>query len=363
VKITGVEGILVHLTSDGGRPPQSRPMGWSEFPTLLVRIDTDEGLSGWGEAYGYSIAPATKRALDDVVAPLLVGSDPGDIAGIGHRLNRMFHYYGRNGPFSFALSGIDIALWDLAGKVAGLPLYRMLGGAARSEVDVYASLVGYGDPDTVAARTADAIAEGYRQVKLHERELVSVEEARRVAGADIDLMLDVNCAWTVEQVLRIRTRLSALDLRWIEDAIWPPEDHVSLAQLRQAGLRISAGENVATIFDFRHLLELHAIDVAQPDATKVGGITEMRKVATLAEAYGVTLSPHCAGFGPGFLASLHLLASLPAESVLERVYVKLDAALFPESMRVHDGRVSVPAGPGLGAEPDPDVIDRHRRAV
>ena len=360
MKITAIETILVAVTSDGGRPLDASRPAWREFPTLLVRVDTDEGLSGWGEAYGYGIAPATKIALDQIVTPLVVGADPGDIAGIGHRLNRLFHYYGRNGPFSFALSGLDIALWDLAGKVAGQPLHRMLGGAARTEIDVYASLVGYGDAGAVATRASEAVTAGYRHVKLHEREVAYVAAARDAVGPDVELMLDVNCAWTLEDALRRADRLSALDLRWIEDSIWPPEDHAGLARLRQAGLRISAGENVATIFDFRHLFEIDAIDVAQPDVTKIGGVTEMGKVVTLAEAYGITVSPHCAGFGPGFLASMHVLAAMPQASVLERVYVELDAALFPVCVAMDSGRVKVPSGPGLGADPDEDVIARYR---
>ena len=360
MKITAVETILVAVTSDGGRPFDTSRPAWREFPTLLVRVDTDEGVSGWGEAYGYGIAPATKVTLDQIVTPLVVGSDPGDIAGIGHRLNRMFHYYGRNGPFSFALSGLDIALWDLAGKVAGQPLHRLLGGAARTEIDVYASLVGYGDADAVATRAGEAVAAGYRHVKLHEREVAHVAAAREAVGDDVGLMLDVNCAWTCEDALRRADQLVPLDLRWIEDAVWPPEDHGSLARLRRAGLRISAGENVATLFDFRHLFEIDAIDVAQPDVTKIGGVTEMWKVATLAEAYGVTMSPHCAGFGAGFLASLHVLTARPEPTVLERVAVELDAALFPACVTVEGGRVQVPTGPGLGADPDPDVIARHR---
>jgi L-alanine-DL-glutamate epimerase-like enolase superfamily enzyme len=361
MRITGVDTILVDVSSDAGRPADETRPGWRDFPTLLVRVDTDEGLSGWGEAYGYGIAPATKVAIDEVLAPLLTGSDPADIAGIGHRLNRLLHYYGRNGPFSFGLSGIDIALWDLAGKVAGLPLHRLLGGAARTAVEVYASLVGYGDAATVAERACEAVAAGYRQVKLHEREPSHVEAVRAATGSEVGLMLDLNCAWTLEQALRAADRLRPLDLRWVEDAVWPPEDHAALARLRAAGLRISAGENVATLFDFRHLFELGALDVAQPDVTKIGGVTEMRKVAALAEAHGVTLSPHCAGFGPGFLASLHVLASLPEASVLERVYVKLDAAPLAVCTVTVGGAVPVPNGPGLGADPDPDVIRLHRR--
>ena len=258
MKITGVETILVDVSSDGGRPADDTRPAWRDFPTLLVRVDTDEGLSGWGEAYGYGIAPATKVVIDQVLAPQLTGDRPRR-----HRRHRApaqpaAALLRTQRYLSFGLSGIDIALWDLAGKVAGQPLHRLLGGAVRQAVEVYASLVGYGDAATVAERAGEAVAAGYRQVKLHERELGHVEAVRAAAGPDVGLMLDVNCAWTVEQALRMAGRLRALDLRWIEDAVWPPEDHGALARLRGAGLRISAGENVATLFDFRHLFELGA---------------------------------------------------------------------------------------------------------
>jgi L-alanine-DL-glutamate epimerase-like enolase superfamily enzyme len=360
VRITSLETIIVDVSSDGGNPPAGAP-GWSSFPTLLVRIDTDEQLVGWGEAYGYGIAPATKAFIDDVLAPPLADADPLDRLGVAHRLNRTLHYYGRNGPFSFGLAGIDIALWDLAGKAAGLPIHALLGGTCHREVETYASLVGYRDPDVVGSKCAEAVSAGYRHIKLHERDVAAVAAAREAIGPDIELMLDTNCAWTREQALRLAPVLRPHDLRWVEDAVWPPEDHASLAELRRAGLRISAGENLGTLFDFRHLCEMNALDVAQPDATKIGGITEMWKVAALAEAYGLLLSPHNAGFGPGYLASLQVLAALPSPSVLERVYVRLETCLYPELAEADSGRIEVPAGPGLGLDPDPDVIARQRR--
>jgi D-galactarolactone cycloisomerase len=360
VRIASLETIVVDVSSDGGDPPSGVP-GWRSFPTLLVRIETDDHIVGWGEAYGYGIATATKRCIDDVLAPALSDVDPLDRLGIAHRLNKTFHYYGRNGPFSFGLAGIDIALWDLAGKIAGLPIHALLGGICHSEIETYASLVGYRDPTAVAAKCAEAVSVGYGHIKLHERELAPVAAARDAVGSDVELMLDANCAWTREQALRLAPTLRQFDLRWVEDAVWPPEDHASLAELRRAGLRVSAGENVATLFDFRHLCEINAIDVAQPDATKIGGITEMWKVAALAEAYGLLFSPHNAGFGPGYLAALQVLAALPTPSVLERVYVRLDSCLYPKLAEANNGRIAVPAGPGLGLDPDPDVIARQRQ--
>jgi L-alanine-DL-glutamate epimerase-like enolase superfamily enzyme len=361
VKITDIDTVLVRLPSDGGAPPDECPgPRWTSFDVLLVRVTTDEGLVGWGEAFGHSIAPATKVTIDDLIVPVVIGADAADIAGLSHRLNRALHMFGRNGSFAYAVSGLDLALWDLAGKVAGLPVHRLLGGAARTEVEAYASLLVYRLPEVVAAKAATAVAEGYRHVKLHEVAPDAVHAARDAVGPGVSLMLDPNCAWTADEAVRLAPELVPADLRWTEDAIWPPEDHHAMRRLRDAGLRVAAGENTGTLFDFARLFELGAVDVAQPDVTKVGGITEWRKVAALAEANGVFVSPHSACFGPGFLATVQLVAAEPRPSLLERMYLRLGATLYPGLTDAADGRVAVPTDPGLGPDPDPDVIDRYR---
>jgi L-alanine-DL-glutamate epimerase-like enolase superfamily enzyme len=361
MKITAIETILVSLPSDGGAPPEEvQGPRWSTFDVLLVRVDTDEGISGWGEAFGHSIAPATKVTIDGLLAPAILGADPADIAGISHRANRAFHMFGRNGTLAYGVSGIDIALWDIAGKSAKAPLHRLLGGAARTEVDAYASLVHFGVPSVVAVKAAEAVAQGFRHVKLHESTVAAVAETRHAVGDEVSLMLDTNCAWSAEQGLDMAKDLAPFQLRWTEDAVWPPEDHHALARLRRAGLRTAAGENTGTLFDFGRLFELDAVDVAQPDVTKVGGLTELAKVISLAEASGVFVSPHSACYGPGFLATVHAMAALPYPSVIERIQVGLSATLFPVLTDAVGGQIPVPRGPGLGADPDPDVVARYR---
>jgi L-alanine-DL-glutamate epimerase-like enolase superfamily enzyme len=363
MKITAIETMLVTLPSDGGAPPDDLAgPRWNTFDVLLVRVETDEGISGWGEAFGHSITLATKVTIDTLLAPAVIGADATDIAGISHRVNRALHMFGRNGTLAYGLSGIDIALWDIAGKAAGVPLHQLLGGAARREVDAYASLVAFGSPSVVADKAAEAVTHGFRHVKLHETTVGAVEAARNAVGHDVSLMLDPNCAWSAEQGLDMARELAPFRLRWTEDAVWPPEDHHAIARLRRAGLRTAAGENTGTLFDFARLFELDAVDVAQPDVTKVGGLTEMMKVIALAEAHGVFVSPHSACYGPGFLATIHVIAALPYPSVLERIQVGLGATLFGSRTDAVDGRVPVPDGPGLGAEPDLDVVARYRRS-
>jgi D-galactarolactone cycloisomerase len=144
--------------------------------------------------------------------------------------------------------------------------------------------------------------------------------------------------------------------------VWPPEDHDGLAQVRQVGVPIAAGENAAGAHDFRHMFAVGALDVAQPSMTKIGGVGEMRRIAALAGVAGVRLVPHCAYFGPGFLVSLHASSVLAPEAPFERLYVKLEASPFGPWLDAADGKVRVPDGPGLGCDPDMAVVERYRSA-
>ena len=240
-----------------------------------------------------------------MIAPLLIGRDATDIPGLMQDLQRNLHIFGRNGSVSYGLSGIDIALWDLAGKRTGLPLYQMLGGAPRQHLSAYASLRRYGDAEIVAANARAAVERGYRSIKIHEINLDNIRAVRTAIGPDIRLFLDTNCPWTVEQALANVEALRACDIALFEEPIWPPEDYQGLARVRAAGAATAAGENIYGLHHFRQLFEAGAVSVVQPSATKVGGVTEMREIMALAEAFGVEVMPHCGYFGPGYLAVLH----------------------------------------------------------
>jgi len=361
MKITAIEPILVQIPYDNFGPKWE--MGgkvWSTLDILFVRVETDEGIIGWGEAFGHTVCPVTKIALETMVAPLFIGRDPSDIAPLMHEAAQKIHIFGRNGSLQYALSGIDIALWDIAGKRAGLPLYQLLGGSARSELPAYASLLRYGEPKIVAENTARAAAEGYRWIKLHEIAAAPTLAARREVGDGVALMLDTNCPWTVEEALEMVEELRPANLFWLEEPVWPPEDHAGLARVRRAGIPIAAGENAAGLHDFGHQFEAGALDIAQPSVTKIGGVTAMRKIIALAEAASVRLVPHCAYFGPGFLASIHIVASLPRETPLERLYLALEASPLAPYTEAKGGKIAVPQGPGLGCDPDLALIERYR---
>jgi D-galactarolactone cycloisomerase len=364
MKITDIETILVKIPYDIGGGPRAiagRPA--EALNILLVRVATDDGITGWGEAFGHGVAPATKLAIDTLIAPMLIGRDPTDINAIMQEASQTLHLFGRNGPVVYGLSGVDIALWDIAGKRANLPLHQMLGGTSRKEQRVYASLLRYGEAASLTGNVRRAIRLGYTYIKLHEVDPGLVGLAREAMGPNAKLMVDTNCPWTAAEARKMVRALNPHDIHWLEEPIWPPEDHRSLSELRREGMTIAAGENAAGLHDFRAMFECGAIDIAQPSVTKIGGITEMRKIIALAEGFGVQLVPHCAYFGPGYLASLHIAASLKDETPLERLFMDLEASLFSPYTEPSNGKISVPQGPGLGCDPDIAVLERYRVRV
>ncbi len=361
MKITATETYLIRVKCDTGAPPRAfAGVGWATLDTLLLRVVTDAGIEGWGEGFGHACCPATRAALETQVAPALIGEDARDIRGLMRRLAERFHLFGRNGPHVYALSAVDIALWDIAGKAAGLPLWRLLGAAPRTHFAAYASLLRYAEPDAVGAAVGRAVAQGYGTVKLHEVGVEQVRAARAAAGQGVRLMLDTNCPWTVDHAITMARALAEYRLDWLEEPVWPPEDHAGLARVRrEGGVPIAAGENAAGLHDFRHMFEAGALDIAQPSVSKIGGVSEVLRIAALADAFAVRLVPHCAYFGPGFLASLHLHAALSPEAPFERLFVDLEASPYHDRVQAKDGKVAVPDGPGLGADPDPAVLRRY----
>jgi L-alanine-DL-glutamate epimerase-like enolase superfamily enzyme len=328
--------------------------------TVWLRVRTDAGIDGWGEAFGHGSSAASMAVLDTQLAPAILGQDARDIAGLRQRLSKVFHLYGRTGSHVFALSALDIALWDIAGKAAGLPLWRLMGGTPTTSLRAYASLLRYGAAEQVATACERAAYRGYQDVKLHEITTPEIAAAREALGDDARLMVDTNCPWTIQQALGMCRELEDLDLTWLEEPVWPPGDHDGLARVRlEGGIPIAAGENAAGLHDFKAAFEAGAQDIAQPSVTKIGGPSAMVEIATLCKAYGVRLVPHNAYFGAGYLASLHCVAALAPDAPFERLFVDLEASPYHELVTTKDGRVTVPDGPGLGRDPDMDVLRRY----
>ena len=364
MNIVSVETRVVSVPFTMGGPPSLfAGQVWDHMEILLVRVETADGFVGWGEAFGHAAIESTRAALDFIVAPLVMGRDSSDIEGITRDVLPAVHLLGRNGPFVFAFSGIEIALWDIKGKRAGQPLHALLGGGASTDLECYSSLLRYGDPVLAARNTADACARGYRFIKLHEVTREAVLAAAQAAGPQARIMLDVNCAWSREQAAAMAASLRSDNLLWLEEPVWPPEDCAGLAETRRFGIPIAAGENVAGRFGFKSLIDAGAIDIAQPSVTKIGGIGEMLAVIELCRNSNVQVVPHCPYFGHGLIATLHIIAALAPQAFVEVLWLDMEAHPFHDAVRPVNGRLKVPQAPGLGCEPDPAVLARYTRGA
>jgi D-galactarolactone cycloisomerase len=363
MKITAIETSVVSLPFTMGGPHQlfaGQP--WTHLEILLVKLETEDGLVGWGEAFGHAALPTTRTAIDTILAPLLLGRDAGDINALNREILHSVHLLGRNGAFVYGYAGIEIALWDLLGKRTGQPLWRLLGGATPGRLAAYASLLNYADIDDVSRNCAAASAAGYRALKLHQTTRDAVLAAR-AAAPDAAIMLDVNCAWLPPAAHAMAASLATDGLSWLEEPVWPPEDTGGLASLRRHGIPLSAGENVAGLYGFKSLIEAGAIDVAQPSVTKLGGISEMVRVIHLCQAAGIEVAPHSPYFGPGFIATLHIAAALIERPLIEVLWIDMEANPFDPWARTKGGTLAVPEGPGLGCDPDPDILSRYAKGA
>lgn len=359
-KIARIETILLDIPfGDHYGGPRVKPRGWVQCDCLLVRVEADDGLVGWGEAFAYACASATRAAIMDMFAPRLIGQACDDIAALSREMQRQLHIQGRYGITIFAWSGIEMALWDIAAKRKGVSLARLLGGRNRAAVPAYASLVRYGGPHEVAGVAGAAVAEGYRDVKLHEIALPPIQAGRQAVGNEVRLTTDVNCNWSMAQCEELLPRMKALDLYWVEEPVFPPEDFDALGDLeRRFGVPLAAGENCCTAFQFGALIP--AVRFIQPSVTKIGGILEFLKAAEATKAGGKRLMPHSPYFGPGWWATLQLAAHLPEIEMIEFLYIAPEAWIGRDIPLPRRGLIVIPDSPGLGFDPDPDVLRRHR---
>jgi L-alanine-DL-glutamate epimerase-like enolase superfamily enzyme len=367
MKIASIETIPLRIPFTTGGQSAGGVWGSKDLQvvdSLVVKVTADDGTVGWGETFGFTAIPAVKLVIDTILAPDVIGRDVTMREKLMFDLQKKFHIFGRSGAFIYGLSAIDIALWDIAGKAANKPIYQLLGGSEATSLATYASLIRYGDPELVRRNVRRAVDSGYKYLKLHEVDVECVRAAREAAGPDIEITLDVNCPWTVREALDMAEKLRPFNLRWLEEPVWPPENYAGLATVRkQGGIPVAAGENASTLMDFQHLLEAGAVDFIQPSPAKMGGITELQKVYALANAHNVTVMVHTFYDGPGLLASVHASAALGgAKSIVEWRYFDLEAQLYGDAIIPKEGRIQVPQGPGLGLEPNLDVIRDYRIA-
>jgi L-alanine-DL-glutamate epimerase-like enolase superfamily enzyme len=361
VAIKSIDTIQLRIPLDTWAPPPmfaGRPR--THVEALYVHVTTDKGVVGWGESFGTS-GTAVIAAFDNWIRFLAVGQDPTDTMLVA-RIERTLHGLGRAGPVMHALSGLDIALWDIRGKLEGVSVSKLLGGPKRTRVETYASLLQYnGAVEHVKRNTDRALKLGYRHIKLHERTAEAVAAARSVTGPDIPIKVDTNCAWTPAEAEPPVAAMKASNPYWVEEPIWPPEDFESLAKLRKAtGVPLAMGENATSPSDFRKMIAAGATDYVQPSIVKIGGITHLSKIAAESEKAGVTCVPHAFFFGPGYLATLHCIACKERDAPLERLFADVAHVTYSKTVPDVNGAVELPDRPGLGAEPEDELFTKFK---
>lgn len=367
--------VLSHALSE--REVFASSKGWHRTRhTLLVEIVSDEGLTGFGEAYG---PPGPSRTIvEELYAPHLRGRDPLAHAVLWEELYNAFRDYGRKGWPVAALSAVDIALWDLRGRALGQPVARLLGGPFRTTLRAYATGL-YRSPgeDRVGALVREAegyAAEGFRAMKLKvgfgvEEDERNIRAVRRAIGPDRLLAMDANHAYDASQAIRLARRVAECDLAWFEEPV-VPEDLDGYCQVKAAApMPVAGGEAEYTRWGFRDLCTRRAVDIVQPDLSAAGGFTEVWRIAALASAHGLTVFPHVWGSAVALFASLHLAAALPPNPpafVGGEVLFELDRT--PNPLRDHlalnpprraGDLLELPEGPGLGLEIDRAALTRY----
>lgn len=348
MKITDIKTFLMQV---GPRPGLSKADGSFRGSRnwLFVKIETDEGVYGIGECSGWP--RVIERAVQDLTT-VLIGEDPRDIDRLWQRLYIATMGHGMTGTVGGgALTGIEMALWDIKGKVLGQPIWNLLGGRFRDTIPVY------GHAKT-PERARELVARGYSAVKVGFTGAVNIDlvaSIRDSVGPDIDVMVDAHGpSWmTAADAISVGRELEQLDILFYEDPV-APENLDALARVRNAvSVPLAAGERVSTIFGIRPYIERDLVDVIQPDTGRAGGITQMRKMAAMAESHFITMAPHSGSLGPvAEFAALHVLATIPNVLMLERVEIDWEGRydVVTPVLKSEKGALPLPTAPGLGVE-------------
>jgi len=359
-----------------------KPFGFSQWwydarSAMLVRVTADNGMTGWGEAYGPP--EPSESIVRHVLTPLILGQDPRNTLPLWERMYARTRDSGRGGMVLHALSAVDIALWDLKGQILGVSISQLLGGRFRERVQAYATgLYFRPEEDFVAGLVEEArgyVAEGFRAIKLKvgldpDTDLRHAQAVRAAIGPDIELMVDANHAYDAATAIRLGRAFEQLDVRWFEEPVIP-EDLEAYAEVARAlDLPIAGGEAEFNRFGFRRLFEARTVDIVQPDLTATGGFTECQRIATLANAHGVRYLPHVWGSAIGLAAALQFIAALPPATQslrpieplleLDRTPNRFRDELSIEPLRPEAGWMAIPNRPGLGITIDETKLTQYR---
>ena len=377
-----IKKVTCHVVSAPVERPFTSSRGWlyKTRGSCIVEIETADGIVGWGECYGPSAV--AKAYIETQFAPRIIGRDAFDVEVIWEDLYNRIKDYGGRGMATSALSGIDIALWDIIGKSCGKPIHKLIGGAYRTEVTAYATGLYFIDMDRLVEEAVEEanefVGNGFVAIKMKiglgspKLDIDRVAAVRIAIGDDVRLMVDANHCFTVPQAIRIGRELEKLNVEWFEEPISPEDVDGYVEVTRSLDMAVAGGENEFTRWGFRDLVVRKAMDIIQPDVCAAGGISECRKIATLASAHGVECIPHAWGSAIGLAATLHFLAALPDQPPsfrpmpplleLEQCENPFRDLLSVEPIIQQGGKVQIPTGAGLGIEINRSVLDRYRVA-
>jgi D-galactarolactone cycloisomerase len=378
-KITSVETFVVRHDLEPHEQFEYAQYGYKDRTVLLCRITADSGLVGWGEAFGPALIH--KTTIDTVYAPMVVGRSPFETEVIWDSLYNKLRDHGQKGLAIEALSAVDIALWDLKGRIAGLPVWALMGGKNRDRVMPYATgLYRRGGKDEIRKLVEEAeshLANGFKAMKLkigfgRDYDLAALKAVREAIGDNIELKVDANHGYNAAGAIDLGRRMEEYDIGWFEEPV-PPEDIEGYREVKHAlSIPVAGGEAEYTRFGFHRLFDARAVDIAQPDCTVTGGISEFMKIVTLATVHNIQCYPHVWGSAVALHTGLHCALTLP--EFPPRLYppdAKLEfdqtANVFRDKLAggplpMRDGYVEAPTEPGLGIEIDMDLITHHRIA-
>jgi galactonate dehydratase len=368
-------------------PPPATDTSAPQLSYVFVQVETDEGLTGWGEVTTYpgTIANRTIVAALREVGAFLEGEDPSHIEAIWHKVLRAFTYVGTRGATTAMLSAIDIALWDIRGRSLGVPIYELLGGAVRQSIPLYTHFQYARTVEQMVDHACAEVSRGSRAIKtdpfmaagglsnvtyvdgqidraVENTAVAMIEAIRGAVGPDIEVLIDAHALYNVPTAIRLANHLAPYAITWFEEPC-PPESYDALEQVRaQISTRISVGERLYTRFEFLPVLTRHLADYVMPDVTWTGGISELKKIATLAETFYVPISPHDASGPINVMAGAQVMMTVPNFYRLEarRVDLSFYNELIDEPLRVRDGALLLSQRPGLGVSLNTDYLEAHQ---
>jgi len=337
---------------------------------VVVKVTTDEGLAGWGEAHHGRAHTAVAKLIETTLKQLVLGMDADDVTGVWEKMYRFqLASHGMGAGACLAMSGIDMALWDIRGKAHGLPLYRLLGGR-RKAIPAYAGGVslGYQPPRELIAEARKSVDSGYRAIKLRVgdspgRDIERMRAARQEFGDGLAILTDANIGYRLDDVRQVMPAMDELRIGWLEEP-FPAHDYRSYREARTYGRTpLAAGENHYTRFEFNRVLEDGAITILQPDLSKTGGITEALRIAALASAWKLPIHPHSSMTGLNHAATIHFLAAIDNggyfEGDVSRSNKFRDELVANPGAIDRDGNVWPLEAPGLGLEVNEEFLSAH----